>query len=502
MAGRNPQNFTVSIAVGSAGKNGTADTRVTVAVPVNPNPTSNSANQGQNVVNNGVTLSSIDSSDVDLPSDQSYLVAGNTAEPGPIKTPLANGDFPKIYLNFKRYEYSKNRVVFRFSADNAGAPGTTYGSWSSDTNFNSFTLTGNNADSLKSVSAYGTKMLELKKQNFVKNDAVVLNPTLSPAYTILVFAVAKDFTLQVPSWPDSQKSPGDLADLTKIGIIHRFVGSAQSGIDVYNVCNWSEVADRAELYPVFVFNGSTLNAAKYMKNPNNSTLSSICYNSNNPNSRAYSNFNQWVEDQTIVNQYGPRSAESIITMSYKKQNNFYNAYNLPNNLSTPSTATPFVINDGSAANYNYFSLFFVQMHSFFDTGVSKFGGNYKNLYFQTFVNSQLTYQNYDPYIPARLSLPTTDTYSIKLGNNAINTSRGGYTPKFYLLEYLHGNSYSKKTMEDQSAQILDSLVYKYRSLLVKSSGDLQISQSGPNSNLLFPIKFGHPYMNILMGSQG
>lgn len=142
------------------------------------------------------------------------------------------------------------------------------------------------------------------------------------------------------------------------------------------------------------------------------------------------------------------------------------------------------------------------MHSFFDTGISKFGESYKSLYFQTFVNSSLTYQNYDPFIPAKLSLPATDTYSIKLGNSVINTSRGAYTPKFYLLEYLHGNSYSKKTMETQSAQILDSLVYKYRSLLVKSSGDLQISQSNPNSNLLFPIKFGHPYMNVLMGSTG
>lgn len=498
MGGRNPQNFTVNTVVGSAGKGPAVNTSITIPVPVNPNPITPSANQGQNSSNNGITLSSTEPSDLELPTDTSYLSIGNIAEQGPVSTPLAGSDFPKIYLNFKKYEYSKYGMIFRFSADNAGAPGTTYGSWASDTNFNSFTLTGNNADSLKSVSAYGTKMLELKKQNFVKNDAVVLNPTLSPSYTILVFAVAKNFTFQVPSWPDSQKSPGDLSDLTKIGIIHRFVGSAQSGIDVYNVCDWNEFT-----YPVFIFNGSTLNAAKYMKNPNNSTLSSICYNSNNPSPNAYSAFNNWVKDQEIpATSKGRNPGYPTISMTYKAQNNFYNAYNLPNNLSAPSTATPFVINDGSSIDYNYFSLFFVQMHSFFDTGVSKFGDSYKSLYFQTFVNSSLTYQNYDPYIPAKLSLPTIDTYSIKLGNSAINTSRGAYTPKFYLLEYLHGNSYSKTTMETQSAQILDSLVYKYRSLLVKSSGDLQISQSNPNANLLFPIKFGHPYMNILMGSTG
>jgi hypothetical protein len=181
---------------------------------------------------------------------------------------------------------------------------------------------------------------------------------------------------------------------------------------------------------------------------------------------------------------------------------FANISSFKNNISSPATDVPFVLNTIPGANppgtvvstnLNTFSLYFVEMFSGI-TGVDK---DNNILTLQTFVNGMLTYDG-SMKLKKTIPIESFGTFKIILSN-----LYGGYNTdanvKLFLFDYLHGVSNSSfSQMKLETRNITESLVYDYRNIILKSTSDIQLSGNINNvsTSLGFSPALVHPFLNM------
>ena len=388
--------------------------------------------------------------------------------------------FPNIYYNFKNYSYSSQNLNFKFSTDSLTNDTTSTDRWLCDTDIKvgNCNLIGD-AGCLNSVSAYGKYFYELQYNKSISNDSFLQFPSFAPSYTVLVFAIANENT-QSDVYKDFEK-------ILNTAQVHKYIQteSSNSSDNVYNFGLESRV-----------LNGKYTNIGKAQFIA--SSLNSTFY------------FKEYTSDNVVQPKNGPArglNAGSNLFTDFKSvgrgsfassQYTYYdllpfNLYNLPNNLSNPSTATDVVISkNGSPTNYKNFCMFFVEMRAYVSPTSIYQSSN--QVYFETYVNGVLTFQGW-AITDKTLSTVTIKNYTVALSNKSVAADPGN---KLFLFDYLQGASYNIDEMVGESRNVTLSLVSKYKNILVKNTSDLQISNS--NTSLAFPLKTSHPFNKLFLAS--
>lgn len=431
-----------------------------------------------------------------------YVVQGTSAEGGK----LNNDDltsFPNIYLSFKNKTFTDSNLIFKLRTSNiSSSVGTTSNNWTDDSGTSSLALTSATND-LKCVSSYGTKFYELASNKSIKSTAFKISPKRNPSYTVLVFALAKDGTL-------SDDSFRNLVNDTHC--IHKFVENTWQDKD-QSFCNFSRIINiKGYLNNSLnknsfksVFAGGALNAPRFISNAQGSNRSrQETYALNVSEVDFYNDFSKWAqESRSRIKIVSPTS----FLTSWSDPSSLFDTFKLfnlgvlPNDLANPTLVQPVVVNDGSSITYDLFSMFFVEMFTYFNgkTASASSTGNsppFEELVFETYVNGVKTYKNIIPFDP-NSDLKNALEYRIELSNKNVS---GGASGKMFLFDYLSGHALNESLMRSSSKQIIESLAYQYRSILTKSSSELQIANS--TKSLLFPVALAHPYLNMYAKNKG
>jgi hypothetical protein len=337
-------------------------------------------------------------------------------------------------------------------------------------------LTGTTANSLQCVSAYGLKFYKLLSNKSIVNASYAMSPTTYPTYTIFVFALA---TIN-----------GSLTDLfagnPSTNSVHKFVKSSYLPNNKFINFGKSLTDGVAR----FNFNASTLNDPAYLLNINpRSQLEFYALSPNNetPNFFDAKNFPSWL------------MATSAKYCNAKYEDcKMFNLYNLPTSLSATNTPVSVDINNGSISSYKVFSLFFVEMYTYMDGTVgntNQYVGSqnypFYNLKYETLINGVPAFSANMAY-DQKVTLPSSANYNISLSNNHYST--GGSRADMFLFDYLQGGGRTVTEMKNNSKKVIESLAFKYRNLLLKSTTDLQITNS--TSSLAFPPDLSHPFTNF------
>jgi len=445
------------------------------------NPVSNSISSdtvGNNNPQGNVIIKSTSSNDLNESVSEVSSNAANRYKITPIGlTQPAGGfqattnTFPNVYFNFKKIEYVDSDLIFKFTCDDLNSAGNTSTTWSCDPRIKNLTLTSVTTGALKSVKAYDKYFYQLKEEAVLKNDAISLYPTTAPAYTILVFALGNTAYYQ-------NQDESDYNLLTSTPIIHKF--ASDWNLDVYNI--GKKIIDGTRIPKTYyLFSGSTLNNLHYLSESGNRYVDGITLI--NPDS-SFFNYTDtqpgyW---QNFIN-YQRLGSANLNPIKY------FNLKNMPNSA-TGSPSNVSIDNGSTIKDYNVFTLFFVQMHSYVDFNAKD---NLDVINFETYINGL---QSFNAKLPTSKKLDTNQpkNYSIRLSNSRTANS----TADMFLFDYIHGNSTTVEKMKQKSDQIVQSLVYKYRNLILKNVGDFQMTRYNPNFNVQFPANIPHPYLNIYM----
>lgn len=425
-----------------------------------------------------------------------YVVQGTAAEGGKLNYDGLSS-FPNIFLSFKNKTYTDGNLIFKLRTDNiSSSVGTTSNNWTDDSGTSSLALTSATSD-LKCVSSYGVKFYELASNKSIKSTAFKISPKRNPSYTVLVFALAKDGTV-------SDDSFRNLVNDTHC--IHKFVENTWQDKD-QSFCNFSRIINiKGYLNNSLsknsfksVFAGGALNAPRFISNVQGSNRSrQETYALNISEVDFYNDFTKWSqESRSRIKIESPTTFQTSWSDPSSLFDSFklFNLGVLPNDLANPTTVQPVVVNDGSSVTYDLFSMFFVEMFAYFNGKTASAGSNgnsipYEELVFETYVNGIRTYKNIIPFDPAS-DLKNSLEYRIELSNKNVS---GGASGKMFLFDYLSGNALSESLMRASSKQIIESLAYQYRSILTKSTSELQIANS--TKSLLFPVVSAHPYLDM------
>lgn len=429
-------------------------------------------------VEDGSSTQQVDGESNDDSSNSSLATTqlGTSGLAGESVSTFSTNDKPNVFLNFKEKSFSNRGLIFRFKTSNLGSVGTTASSWSSDSDIGDITLSADSGSPLKVVEAYGKKFYELSSNFEIKNNSVALTPSIFPSYTILVFALGR--------------TDGASADvmLSESSSIHKFVENRE-------IPSGTPEPDPQldKFYNFFQFiNGN------YYSNFNGSTLHTIIYGTTNNSSNSLQMF-------TLLNLPSfDYSRANILAWSnggkfFKPV--YHNLFDLRTDLNNPSSATNFVLNDGSSNNFNRFTLFFVQMHTTLTNNVDTYTvikeqpNSVKVVENETFINRQQISYLKQWFFPA-FNLDDSLNYVISLSNKNSTASAGN--TRMFLFDYMHGTESTKEKRDETSNNIIESLAYEYRSLLLKSSSDLQISDS--QNSLQFPVPLAHPFVNLYSSS--
>ena len=164
--------------------------------------------------------------------------------------------------------------------------------------------------------------------------------------------------------------------------------------------------------------------------------------------------------------------------------------------------TKTILNVPVKLNLNYFSLHFVEMFSYIEGSIRITGDDYNILRFQTFINGFLTYDG-RTFLKKNVPIESSGTFKIKLSNDYISSKAGGVSyadTKLFLFDYMHGISNSSvSTMKQTSRNIVESLLYDYRNIILKSTTDIQLSNSTsalPITSTSFPPTLIHPFLKM------
>lgn len=415
-----------------------------------------------------------ESSDDSSNSSLATTPLGTSGQAGESVSTFSTNDKPNVFLNFKEKSFSNRGLIFRFKTSNLGSVGTTASSWSSDSDVGNITLSADSGSPLKVVEAYGKKFYELSSNFEIKNNFVPLTPSIFPSYTILVFALGRTDSANVETMLKDSSS------------IHKFVENRTVPTGVPNI---DPQADK--FYNFFQFNNG------YYSNFNGSTLHTIKYGPLNDNSNSLSMF-------SLLNLPGFSYNSAVLRWSNGGkffEPVYHNLFDLRTNLNTPASGGTFTIDDGSTVNFNRFTLFFVQMHTTLTNNVDSYTlirgqpNSVKVVENETFINRQQISYLKQWFFPT-FNLDDSLNYVISLSNKN-NTASAGST-RMFLLDYMHGTESTKEKRDETSNNIIESLAYDYRSLLLKSLGDLQISDS--QNSLQFPVPLAHPFVNLYSSS--
>lgn len=407
---------------------------------------------------------------------------------------------PNIFLNLRRHTFTGNNLIFRLRTDNlTGSAGDVSSTWTDNSGSSSMVLTSNSAtNDLKIVTSNGLKFYELTREKKIKQ-AFAITPVKSPSYTILVFALAKDVGPSLISYTSTYYEM-----LAQVNAIHKFVESSSvtsgwvdSGFN-QKFYNFSPQNYNARIFsttdPLIV---KSVFAGSYLNNPSFFARSSNEANGFNISEPSfYWDFNDWAEKSKARYYFtGERSTSvSVETLSGAFRNTkIFNLGSTSNSLDAATTATPVSVYNGSTTvTYDAFSMFFVEMFAYFNGKVGSYQNKpYEELVFETRINGQLTFSTIVPFNPAS-NLSTKKTYNIAIGNESVQSNND--TVPMYLFDYLHGSAFDESSMRKTSKQIIESLAYTYRNLFIKSSSDLQITNS--SNAILFPLNISHPFMNV------
>lgn len=451
------------------------------------------------VSNQGLTASTNQSTTVVGPSQDQQaganviVQAQGIAATGGVLTAKNTEKLPNIFFNFRSKGFiNTDDLLFKFETSNltvADYTGSKISTWTANQNIRpSVSLTTKDVNSpytsgnfLSVVKAYDKYFYELDRYKKLEN-IITLPIRTNPSYTILVYAVAKQT-------PISGENVG-----VKINSLHSFYDN-----DIAYLANAKNINIGDKGY--FTSNGqrsiyTSIPTASFVGN----TLNSDKYSYVNTNERFQ--FNQFINITAepfykfvgVSTQGTPfnyfKNVDGGSEQNYS-QLDYSNIANLKNNISNPDTAVPFVLNTySSPINLNHFSLYFVEMFSYREGS----DANNNILKLQTFVNGLLTY---DGNMKLKKTLPINSfgNFKIRLANDYVGPADNNI--KLFLFDYMHGVSNSSvDTMKTKSRNIVESLAYDYRNIILKSTTDIQLSSSTINKSLSFKPVLAHPFLKL------
>jgi len=454
--------------------NGLTNSQTTnnTAVTVVENPSASQTTNGGQVISTNLQGST-------------YVSNGPANDGGGINnqsTKITSDDkFPNIYLNIRENTFSNNSLFFKLDTDSLSSvsAGTPSNTWTDSSGVSNLILTGTTANSLQCVSAYGLKFYKLLANKSIANASYAMSPTTYPTYTIFAFALAN--------------TSGSLSDLfsgnTSTNSVHKFVKNDYLPNNKFINFGMSATNDVAR----FSFNASTLNDPTYLLNINpRSQLEFSALSPNNSNNSVTffdkKTFAAWL------------NLNSTIYCNAKYEDcKLFNLYDLRTSLSATNTPVSVAVYDGSTtSSYTAFSLFFVEMYTYMDGTIgntNQYVGSqnypFYNLKYETLINGVPAFSANMAY-DQKVTLPSSANYNISLSNNHYST--GGSRADMFLFDYLQGGGRTVTEMKNNSKKAIESLAFKYRNLLLKSTTDLQITNS--TSSLAFAPDLSHPFTNF------
>ena len=419
----------------------------------------------------------------------------SSASGGKITTQNAE-KLPNIFFSFRsRPAINTSELLFKFETSSLVAgdfTGNKLSSWisKSELGVSPITLQANGAETpLKVVKAYGKFFYELDRvtSSFPNHIQAIVNLPIktNPSYTILVYAVGRENITGVISLPlqinrvhlfcknsNTYKNNINIGDL---GIYKPTLGGKDPGINTF--------------IPTASFVGNTLNSEEYSQ----------------ANSVQRASYNKYVNitDRSFAVKDPLRSffnvqipGDSSIQKYYGLD--FSNISKLRNDINNPQNDIDFVLNTHSAPgttqniSLKQFSLYFVEMFSYIEGNTA---GN-KTLKLQTFVNGLLTY-NGSMSLSNTIPIGSSGDFLIRLRNSFEGFPVTSANDKLFLFDYMHGiSSSSAETMKKTSKNIVESLAYDYRNIILKSETDLKICDSDSGKILGFSPTLAHPFLRF------
>ena len=447
------------------------------------------SNQGSNIVNNPNQTLTINAPTQDAGAKTTAVTVGTPANGGVLTTKNTK-NLPNIFFNFRSKTVTDTSdLLFKFETSKltvADFTGTKLSTWNANSDIrpnisldakdvNSPYTSGNFLSVVKAYDKYFYQLDRYKKISNVINLPVKTNPS----YTIFVFGVGKQ-TVDI-----------NQAVVPQINTLHTFrdnnnniFGSLNIGALNYQAPNPNKGSTAAyyNAVPTASFIGNTLNSNKYSDGD-----ARIEYNNyiNISNEYFYKGFGQSYEPS--FNSF--LSSKQISPQKYSPLG-FSNIAQTPFVLNTKDTFGADV-----NINLNHFSLYFVEMFSYIDSS----NQNYNTLRLQTFVNGLLTYDG-GMQLKKTIPIDSFGDFKIELSNNYAGNNADS-SIKLFLFDYLHGVSNSSvETMKQKSRNIVESLAYDYRNIILKSTTDIQLSNSSTNTSLSFKPVLIHPFLRLFFNA--
>jgi hypothetical protein len=437
------------------------------------------SNAGTNAINNtSQTLTVADN----VQNAEGKLIAnlqGNVASGGVLTTKNTT-NLPNIFFNFRNKTFKNNGdLLFKFETsnlNNTNFTGIKLPTWNANADVRPNISLTNAANPLSVVKAYDKYFYQLDRYQNISN-VISLPIKTNPSYTVFVFAVGKE------------AGAVDINNINQANILHTFCdnNNTNSSLDNYNIGGIS--------YQKPGIKGSS--ASNYGAAPTASFVG------NTLNSNKYSNADARIEYDNYVNIYNKYFYEGF----GQSTNPSFNYFLSTKQINTQKYAalgfsniaqTPFVLNTKNTSggdvniNLNYFSLHFVEMFSYIDGS----NADYNILRLQTFVNGLLTYDG-STQLKKTIGIDSSGNFKIRLSNNYAGYNTDANI-KLFLFDYIHGVSNSSvQTMKQTSRNIVESLAYDYRNIILKSTTDIQLSSSASASTLLpFSPLLIHPFLKL------
>jgi hypothetical protein len=422
--------------------------------------------------------------------------AGSTTRAKSLGAPAQAGTvantqkLPNIFFNFREKTFPNTQnLLFKFETSNlvvGDFTGVKLPTWTANATISPNISLTNAADNpLSVVKAYDKYFYQLDRGKAISN-TITLPIKTNPCYTVLVYAVGRasgttDIINQANAVHSFYDSTNQIQNQNyNIGAITTVLGN--------NMTVWNRIYN-----PTASFIGNTLNSQYYSAN----------------HTDARTDYDNFINIRAGNFYFPSGNIQNDTFLSFKKLAKSSQTYNIipfanissfKNNISSPDTAVPFVLNTIPnpafpatvlSTNLNTFSLYFVEMFSGI-TGVDK---DNNILTLQTFVNGMLTYDG-SMKLKKTIPIESFGTFKISLSNIC-----AGFTEdtsvKLFLFDYLHGVSNSSfSQMKLETRNITESLVYDYRNIILKSTSDIQLSSNSANTSLGFSSALVHPFLNM------
>jgi len=511
MTENNIKNLDEDVAVSYGLNVSTTDIVAATSITIKSSPTTTlQSNLGLNNQNNSDEFITITNPKLSGVGKKTATPKGVPATGGVLLKTQNTKNLPNVFFNFKEKTFTNYKdLLFKFGTSHlkdADFIGTKLPTWFGNTDVSSISLT-NASNPLSVVKAYGKYFYQLDRTTSILDNSISNTVTLpiktNPSYTIFVFGVGAQGLGQY--YNDR---------ISRVNVLHTFCDSTNPKDYTNNYKNYNigqiqtkvpgtgtGINNQARYYtsPTASFVGNTLNSAKYA--PQGYQNFTNIYDKN---------FSSTLDEDVAA--YASTSYQDYFGQFIKnnrdEQNQKYNRL-CYSNLNNRIPYSNFVLNRKTTLNVadninlSYFSLNFVEMFSYIEGSLSIGTDNYSILRLQTFINGFLTYDG-RTLLKKTIPIESSGTFKIKLSNDYISSENNGATyneyTKLFLFDYIHGISNSSvSTMKQTSRNIVESLLYDYRNIILKSTTDIQLSNSTsalPITSTSFPPALIHPFLKM------